>query len=337
MPRLLVVDDEWLIRKGIVQMVARLYPDWSIEEASHGKEAIERIGSASFDLVFSDIKMPEIDGIGLLDRLNQGAVRIPVVFLTGHDEFRLMRDAIRLRAYDYLLKPVHDDDIVGVMTKFEKEFLRMKVLTSRQHTRLETFEFKLTNALDACDADQVSSALEEGLTTLRDCMTIQEYVDEVVRIANSFFAKHRIHGFGKDVALSANEMSNLANVEHAILIRVSYLRDELQPANDKTIASAKAYIDRHLENHALTLTEVANHVHFNPTYFSEYFKEKCGETFSQYVLRRKIEKAKELLKDPANRIGDISDTLGYKDPRSFTKMFKLVLGMTPKEFRNLPS
>ncbi|GGG27009.1 response regulator transcription factor [Paenibacillus abyssi] len=334
MAHLLVVDDEWLIRKGIVQMVARLQPDWSIEEAGNGKEAIERIRSSTFDLVISDIKMPEIDGIDMLERLNKEAVRTPVVFLTGYDEFQLMRNAIQLRAYDYLLKPVHDDEMIAVLAKFQQDFMHMKVLTNKQHTMLENFEFKLLNALNAFDVEEVSSMLEEGLTTLSDCITMKEYVDEIIRITNRFFTKNRIHGFDKEVAMSSNEISNLANLQHAIQIRLAYLRDEIHAGNDKIIAMAKEYIDRHLERHALSLTEVANHVHFNPTYFSEYFKVRCGETFSQYVMRRKIEKAKAMLEDPANRIIDISDTLGYKDPRSFTKMFKLILGMTPKEYRN---
>lgn len=232
MARLLVVDDEWLIRKGIVQMVKRLKPDWSVEEANNGKQAVEMIKESAIDLVFSDIKMPGIGGMEMLEILNKQGFRIPVVFLTGYDEFQLMRSAIQLKAYDYLLKPVNDDDMIAVLANFERDYM------------------------------------------------------------NPF------------------------------------------PGDGKIIQLAKAYIDKHLQS-SLTLTEVANHVHFNPTYFSEYFKDKCGETFSQYVLRIKMEKAKTMLEDPANRIIDISDDLGYKNPRSFTKMFKIMTGMTPKEYRDL--
>ena len=233
MPSLLVVDDEWLIRKGIVQMVKRLDPAWSTEEAGNGREAIERIRAFRYDLIFCDIRMPVMDGLELLESLNVQGCRIPVVFLTGYDEFHLMRSAIRLRACDYILKPVHDDDILPLLHQFNPE--RM-------------------------------DAREEA-------------------------------------------------------------------AGNKIIRMAKDYIEQHLDD-GPSLIDVANHVHFNPTYFSEYFKEKCGETFSQYVMRVKIEKAKQMLEDPANRILDISGQLGYKDPRSFTKMFKLMTGMTPKEYRN---
>jgi two-component system response regulator YesN len=333
MVRLLVVDDEWLIRKGIVQMVKRLNPEWSIEEANNGKEAIEIIKQSSFELIFCDIKMPGVDGIEMLEILNKQGFRIPLIFLTGYDEFKLMRNAIRLRAYDYLLKPVHDDDIIAVLSKFEEDFMNIKILTNQHQTRLQNFEFKLINAMNSYDTDHISVAIEEGQISLSDCMTKKDYVDEVIRIANLFFTKNRIHGFDKDVMISSNDLTNLANLEHAIQIRIAYLRDEINPSNDRSINMAKAYIDKHLQD-SLSLTEVANHVHFNATYFSEYFKEKCGETFSQYVMRMKMEQAQKMLEDPANRIIDISNYLGYKNPRSFTKMFKIIMGMTPKEYRD---
>lgn len=221
--RLLVVDDEWLIRKGITQMVRRLDEDWQVEEAANGLEALERLKKTVYDLVLCDIKMPGMDGMKMLETLNGIGVDTPVVFLTGYDDFQLMRNAIRLRAHDYLLKPVHDEDIMTVLSSIKKE-------------------------------------------------------------------------------------------------------------EDPIIAKAKAYIHERLHQ-SLSLVEVANHVHLNPTYFSEYFKEKCGETFSQYVLNLKMEKAKKMLEDPAYRIIDVSEALGYKDPRSFTRMFKLMVGITPKLYR----
>jgi len=335
MKRLLVVDDEWLIRKGIVRTVERLRSGWSIEEAANGREAIERIGRCSFDLIFCDIKMPEMDGITMLDEMTRRCSRVPVVFLTGYDDFPLMQSAIRLRAYDYLLKPVHDSDIVSVFASFEQDFGTVRTRSGAAHAEWRKFEFRLISALETFDADRVASVLEDGRSFLDGGMAMTEYVDEIVRIASHFFSKYRVYGFARDVRFSSNDLSNFANVLHAIRIRLAQVKEaeEAGKSGNKIIRLAKDYINSHLQR-PLTLAEVADYVHFNPTYFSEYFKEKSGETFMGYVTRMKLEKAKEMLADPAIRINDISDCLGYKDPRSFTKMFKTTLGLTPTEYRN---
>jgi two-component system response regulator YesN len=333
MTRLLVVDDEWLIRKGIVKMIKRLNPAYVVEEANNGKEAVDSLTGSSYDLIFSDIKMPGLDGIQMLELLNDHRFRVPVVFLTGYDEFQYMQDAIRLRAYDYLLKPIHDDDMIAVLSRFQKDFMTMTKMSPKDHAMLQKFEFELLNALESLDSAKVHSVMEEGQQLLKAYMFQRQYVDEVIRIANQFFAQNGIHAFDKDLSLSSNDVSNLANIQHAIHLRLSHMRERINVEEDKIIKLAKEYIEAHME-HPLSLHEVANVVHFNPTYFSEYFKEKSGETFSQYVTRTKIEKAKQLLHDPTARIADISEYVGYKDPRSFTKMFKLFLGMTPKEYRD---
>ncbi|MBW7452544.1 response regulator [Paenibacillus sepulcri] len=338
MHRLLVVDDEWLIRTGIVRMVERLSPEWLVEQAANGIEAIERIKQASFDLIFCDIKMPGLDGIETLDELTRKGYRIPVVFLTGYDEFALMQSALRLRAYDYLLKPIHDKDILAVFTSFKKDFLSINMRSDIQHANLQQFEFQLLNALDSFDADRVFGAIEVGQALLSDRMTITEYVDEILRITNHFFSKYRIQGFDKDLPITSNDLSNLSHIRHAIQIRFSYIKqiEGNEKGDHKIIKLVKEFINTHLQKQ-LTLAEVADYVHFNPTYFSEYFKEKSGETFIQYVTRIKIEKAKTMLMDPTIKINDISEYLGYKDPRSFSKMFKSFLGMTPTEYRSIQS
>lgn len=334
MLRLLVVDDEWLIRKGIVRMVQRLRSDWSVEEATSGSAAMDLIGEKSFDLVFCDIKMPKMNGIEMLDTLTQQGYRIPVVYITGYDEFSFMRNALRLRAYDYLLKPIHDSDVISILANFEKDFLNMKALSSVDYASLQQFEFRFLNVLDSLDPDKVSEVIDEGEATLGGFMSKSEYVNEVIRITNQFFSNYRVYGFDQCINISSNELSNLANIHHTIRIEIGNIKDMKGAEDNKIIQLAKKYIDSHVQDSA-TLSEVANHVHMNPTYFSEYFKEKSGETFLHYVNRIKIEKAKVLLRSPKIDIAYIAEYLGYTNPRSFSKMFKTHLGMTPTEYRNL--
>jgi two-component system, response regulator YesN len=83
----------------------------------------------------------------------------------------------------------------------------------------------------------------------------------------------------------------------------------------------------------ITLEEVAEHLHLNPSYFSRLFKKETGETFIEYVTRMKIERAKELLDQTGQSVGKICELLGYDNQSYFIKIFKVHTGVTPVEYR----
>ncbi|MGH7612417.1 MAG: LytR/AlgR family response regulator transcription factor [Gemmatimonadales bacterium] len=103
--RALIVDDEPLARRGIRQLLAT-YPDIVVVgECRDGPEAVRALASLKPDLVFLDIQMPGLDGIGVT-RIH-GVERMPVtVFVTAHDEFAVQ--AFEAQALDYLVKPLSE-------------------------------------------------------------------------------------------------------------------------------------------------------------------------------------------------------------------------------------
>ncbi|MEF2966448.1 response regulator [Paenibacillus sp. M1] len=114
--------------------------------------------------------------------------------------------------------------------------------------------------------------------------------------------------------------------------------DKLVHANTRTVTAngpireALHYIDHHLQNE-LTLKEVADHVHLNPSYFSVLFKEQLNLTFSEYVTRSKIQRAKDLLITTDLPLDDIAEEAGYKTAKYFIKIFKEFEGLTPTAYR----
>ncbi len=83
----------------------------------------------------------------------------------------------------------------------------------------------------------------------------------------------------------------------------------------------------------LSLTELAKHFHFNPSYLSSYFTSHNKEGFSEYLNRIRVEKAADLLRhDPAS-ISEISGMVGYSDHSYFTKVFKKLTGLSPSHYR----
>ena len=104
--KILVVDDESLARKRIVNLLTKSKRACEITECTNGMEALEKLLYESFDLVFLDIQMPEINGFDVLDNLEID--KIPaIIFVTAYDKYALK--AFEVHALDYVLKPFDDE------------------------------------------------------------------------------------------------------------------------------------------------------------------------------------------------------------------------------------
>ena len=99
------------------------------------------------------------------------------------------------------------------------------------------------------------------------------------------------------------------------------------------IRVVKEYVTKNLTLNT-SLENTAGYVNLSPAYLSRLFKQQTGETFSRFLLEKKIEAAQVLLKDPKNKIYEVSELAGYQSPKYFFKVFKAYTGMTPTEYRN---
>lgn len=98
------------------------------------------------------------------------------------------------------------------------------------------------------------------------------------------------------------------------------------------IKRAYEYIDEHLKNE-ISLNEISEELNLSSYYFSKLFKDESGEGFVEYLTRKRVEKAKEMLKDPEKSIKETGCECGYSDPNYFSRIFKKATGMTPTEYK----
>ncbi|MBI9103984.1 MAG: response regulator [Spirochaetales bacterium] len=102
----------------------------------------------------------------------------------------------------------------------------------------------------------------------------------------------------------------------------------------RPIRIAKEYIDNHFSEN-IDLNAVAKEAGFNPVYFSSLFKKEAGINFKEYLLQKRIETAKELLVSGNDTIMMISETVGYKDVRYFSRIFAKTVGIKPNMYRKI--
>ena len=91
------------------------------------------------------------------------------------------------------------------------------------------------------------------------------------------------------------------------------------------------YLDEHLDED-ISHEVIAAKYRLHPGYLSRLFKQEMGETLSEYLLRIKIEKAAQLLKEDQYKIGEIAGLVGYSTSSYFSVMFKKYTGCTPREY-----
>lgn len=110
--------------------------------------------------------------------------------------------------------------------------------------------------------------------------------------------------------------------------------DETKPQPSNNMAQLLNYIDTHYDQ-SLTLTELADAFHFNPSYLSSYFSNHHNQGFSDYLTSVRINKAKQLLTDSDLSIADIGSMVGYGDHSYFCKVFKKQTDFSPSKYRKV--
>ncbi len=101
----------------------------------------------------------------------------------------------------------------------------------------------------------------------------------------------------------------------------------------ETLRSACAYIDQNFHRPELSLQDVAGHVALSGNHFSTVFSQEMGLTFTEYLTKTRLDRAKQLLGSTQNRSVEIAAAIGYSDPHYFSYLFKKQVGMAPREFR----
>ena len=107
--RILVADDEEGIRESLNLILGEAH---DLVFAQDGQETLERLRSETFDLALLDIKMPKLDGLEVLRRLQQAPRSTPILVLTAYQSVELAKEAVKLGAVDYLPKPFEREQIL---------------------------------------------------------------------------------------------------------------------------------------------------------------------------------------------------------------------------------
>lgn len=164
MKTLLIVEDEKMIRQGIRAMVQRSgVPVEVILECNNGERALEIIKEQKIDVMFTDIRMPKMDGIELVSQM-QSCEHVPLtVAISGFDDFSYAVEMLRNGVREYILKPIDREKVVEVLQKLDNEITNSKerIQTDQQIGQQQMKQLMLGNELDESEMEVVERKYSE--------------------------------------------------------------------------------------------------------------------------------------------------------------------------------
>jgi two-component system response regulator YesN len=315
-----------------------------VADAEDGKVALELVDIHQPDVVFTDIRMPVMDGIELIERLKEDYGTIETVIISGYDDFHYAQQALRYGAADYLLKPIEPDALNQTLERLLERF-RAKRENYRNFGNWLQFcneiADQLFDALWLLDEPQANAALERLRERLRSespnkPFSAAMYTDVFKLLEERIRHKGNMNLNFDDAPRFTPESDpdDLARQASAALQRtISALRERTNWHSRVSMNLAKEFIDAHFREESLSLQQVAQAVDMSPSYFSRVFKEEFGLSFIQYVTKLRMEEAAKLLSDPFCKTYEVSYQVGYTDYSHFAKVFKKYYAVSPKEYK----
>jgi two-component system response regulator YesN len=153
--------------------------------------------------------------------------------------------------------------------------------------------------------------------------------------ALSFFSESVLTGWTEQIVSRVHSMDELEEVVIEICEQFMQHLEQLENISpSREIAKLQKYVQMNIHK-KISLTEVADYLHLNPSYLSRLFKKTMGEGFIEYVTRLKMEQARELLMDTTKTVEQIAFDLGFDSKSYFIKTFKKYYGVPPIDLRRV--
>lgn len=243
--RILVVDDEESIRFTFSAFLGD--EGYAVDTAESIANAVDKIASSTYDAIFLDILLGRESGIQILEKSRELQPNTPVVMVTGAPEISTAADAVRLGAFDYITKPIHQDELLrqakmavehkALIDQREAFQLRMAAVFQSVHEGIMVFDEEMTLIeineaalrMISCDTPLIGKSLKEISAVCQPLSILQEMIEE--RCEGEIFRLESKNCAGETIAFGLT-MAPLTGQSERELGTVLVLRDETLPARE---------------------------------------------------------------------------------------------------------
>jgi len=341
MYKVMIVDDMEVLRRDVKRL--SLWGEASgfiiEEEAKDGLEALAKLKSKSIDLVITDIRMPNMDGIELLRNIYEKKLCPFTVLLSDYTEYNFARQGFLYGAFDYIGKPVDETELTGLLARIRKHLDEMSRFR-REDIKQVILQIENDNPHAAATLandliDTICDAHADDRPKMQHLLknTVREMIGEILK-THSWLDR-----FADTEALVTADYSTFHDPKEMKAFIKGKLGELLMMIHrfagghgSDIVRRACDYVLTNIEEE-ISVKLLSEKLFINKSYLSEVFKQKSGMTLLQYITMAKIERAKKLLREGNLKNYQICDLLGFKDVEYFGKLFKKHTGVLPRDYK----
>lgn len=308
--RVLIVDDEKMIREGIRKVIP--WSSMDVEEiytAGSAREALEICEVHSPDLMITDISMSEMTGLDLIGELRSKNARLRIIVITGYDRFDYAHQALKLKVHDFLLKPLDEDELCRSIQKQLGELAKLQEDRERRAAKERTTGMRQQWKLDQIMWDFVTGKqvaeekrkvlLQELKSDDRKKLQIGIIVPDLVEEKDKDERDFRFRSI-QDICLGMLDQRGLGITfaDHAgRILFVLFCGKDGNDGNETARELAEVLRDEYEIRPRMVLGSVVNeleqlHISYND---AVYVLENEKKTFREMVIRNKADQNREIL------------------------------------------
>ena len=362
MKRIVIVEDEYLVIEGLKKLINwEKYDSQVVGCATNGVEGLELILEKKPDVVFTDIKMPMMNGLSMIDRAKQAGCESIFIIFSGYNEFSYAREALSLGVISYIEKPVTIEQIESTMEKvgsiLEKRNAargtdsadetdhNWSATESTSAKQLSSNTARMRLCIQKGDKDALAEGIEEHFAILikgnasssvcaHECLRLLYMaLAELGEDENNFVMEVME---GTPPYIEVGKISGMDELRTWITRRLNEVLEWMHHHSHSQIHSSVAlaieYINAHYTE-PITLQQLADVVHINSTYLSTLFKKEMGISYVKYLTDLRLIEARRRLMN-GERVGIVCCEVGFRDGRHFAKLYKEKFGVTPEKVKN---
>ena len=354
--RIIIADDEWSIRMGLVNSV-----NWNemgfqvVADVMDGQDVLDYLQEHDVDVVFSDVQMCQVSGLQVARWVYEHRPKIKVVLISGYKEFDYVKEAMDYKVVDYVLKPIDLTSLEVTFCKIKKEldqrrhqtekniYSYLDYLENQDCREVLRLEGELMENILSGDEERANSAIQSWKMVL-DKVDLQYILPLIMHGMENLFKRleqdnvslveeqERITVFRQIRSCPVESLNKYA--EEVLLDISQRIAKKKSIVLQDVVEKAKKYVDMHIAED-FGVEEVAAYVYLSRSHLSREFKAQVGVSVIDYIIQRRMETAMEKVKQGKLSTDEIAAAVGYTDTRYFQRSFKKYTGYSIREYRNL--
>ena len=333
MIKIMLVDDESTAREAMEKLL-----DWKkfnacvVGSFSNALEALDEMANTMPDILITDIKMPVVSGLELIERAKEMNSLLQCIVLSGFDEFDLAQSAMEKGVRYYLLKPCNKTKLENAINACisQMEIDRKRIINNGKNREI-IIDKMIAELLDlSSDSAEITlQRIQEIMTAYNDKQIWKDCtVTLILKCLSQIDSQTAIHMIRQ---IYDDQLTCFNLVQKTLR-----MLEEAELDVDSFVDKIRKYVNENYQNPSLTLKFVAEQVvYMNPQYIGKQFYKQVGVKFSQYLLNVRMNHAQRLLLGQERlKMFEIAERVGLgNNVQYFYLLFKRHCGMTPKEYQ----